>query len=144
MRGYEDNTAFLGEWGPFQQTVFFLLCASTIPNGFSAFSVIFLGDSPPHHCFVPDSGNLSEAWRKAIIPIEVVNGQEKESKNLSALGYIPGLDVNLTGVEQECCVDGWSYSKDIYQSTIVTEVSIQTFSLYKLLLKMPRAVGGRF
>lgn len=154
MRGYEDNTAFLGEWGPFQQTVFFLLCASTIPNGFSAFSIIFLGDSPPHHCFVPDSSNLSEVWRKAIIPIEVVNGQEEESKcsryrldvvrNLSALGYIPGLDVNLTGVEQECCVDGWSYSKDIYQSTIVTEVSIHTFSLYKLLLKMPRAVGGRF
>uniref|UniRef100_A0A8C8FB44 Major facilitator superfamily (MFS) profile domain-containing protein n=1 Tax=Oncorhynchus tshawytscha TaxID=74940 RepID=A0A8C8FB44_ONCTS len=134
MRGYEDNTAFLGEWGSFQQTVFFLLCASTIPNGFSAFSVIFLGDSPPHHCFVPDSGNLSEAWRKAIIPIEVVNGQEEESKcsryrldvvrNLSALGYIPGLDVNLTGVEQECCVDGWSYSKDIYQSTIVTEFAL--------------------
>ncbi|CAB1316756.1 unnamed protein product, partial [Coregonus sp. 'balchen'] len=134
MRGYEDTTAFLGEWGHFQQTVFFLLCASTIPNGFSAFSVIFLGDSPPHHCFIPDSGNLSQAWRNAIIPIEVVNGQQEESKcsryrldvvrNLSALGYIPGLDVNLTGVEQERCVDGWSYSKDIYQSTIVTEFDL--------------------
>uniref|UniRef100_A0A4W5N470 Uncharacterized protein n=1 Tax=Hucho hucho TaxID=62062 RepID=A0A4W5N470_9TELE len=123
------STAFLGQWGCFQQT-FFLLYASTIHNGFSAFSVIFLVDSPPHHCFIPDSGNLSEAWMKAVIPIKVVNGQEEESKcrsysldlvrNLSALAYIPSLHVNLTGVEKE----------HIFQSTIDTEVGVHKFSLY--------------
>ncbi|KAJ7997178.1 hypothetical protein DPEC_G00226260 [Dallia pectoralis] len=93
-----------------------------------------IGDSPPHHCFIPDSSNLSEAWRTAIIPMEMVDGHEERSKcsrymldvvrNLSALGYVPGLDVNLTGVEQERCEDGWTYSKDIYQSTIVTEFDL--------------------
>uniref|UniRef100_A0AAZ3PGE7 Solute carrier family 22 member 5 n=1 Tax=Oncorhynchus tshawytscha TaxID=74940 RepID=A0AAZ3PGE7_ONCTS len=131
MGDYDDVTAFLGQKGPYFYRTFFLLNTLFISTGFFGLFIVFVGATPPHHCFIPDSGNLSEAWRKAIIPIEVVNGQEEESKcsryrldvvrNLSALGYIPGLDVNLTGVEQECCVDGWSYSKDIYQSTIVTE-----------------------
>uniref|UniRef100_A0AAY4CEC9 Major facilitator superfamily (MFS) profile domain-containing protein n=1 Tax=Denticeps clupeoides TaxID=299321 RepID=A0AAY4CEC9_9TELE len=55
MKDYEETTAFLGQWGCFQQIVFFLLCASTVPNGFSAFSVIFLADIPEHHCQIPDS-----------------------------------------------------------------------------------------
>lgn len=46
-------------------------------------------------------------------------------RNLSAQGLVPGVDVNVTELEQEDCLDGWSYSKDIYQSTLVSEV--QTF-----------------
>ncbi|XP_071762815.2 organic cation/carnitine transporter 2-like [Centroberyx gerrardi] len=133
MKDYDEATAFLGQWGCFQQTVFFLLCASTIPNGFSAFSVIFLADIPRHHCLVPEV-NLTQEWRKAIIPIEVVNGEEELSKcsryrldvvrNLSARGFVPGRDVNLTELGQEGCLDGWSYSRDIYQSTIVSEFDL--------------------
>ncbi|XP_031427333.1 solute carrier family 22 member 4-like [Clupea harengus] len=133
MVDYDETTAFLGVWGQFQQIVFFVLCFSTIPNGFSAFSVIFLAAAPPHHCLVPE-GNLSEAWRAAIIPSQVVNGQAEQSmcsryrldvvKNYSAHGQVPGVDVNVTDIEQEPCVDGWSYSTDIYQSTIVTEFDL--------------------
>ncbi|XP_068456278.1 organic cation/carnitine transporter 2-like [Clinocottus analis] len=133
MKDYEDAVAFLGQWGRFQQVVFFLLCASILPNGFGAFSVVFLTDAPRHHCLVPDV-NLTEDWRDAIIPIEVVNGKQQLSRcsrfrldvvrNFSARGFIPGRDVNLTDVEQEGCVDGWSYSRDVYQSTIVSEFDL--------------------
>ncbi|XP_029924557.1 solute carrier family 22 member 5-like [Myripristis murdjan] len=133
MKDYDETTAFLGQWGCFQQMVFFLLCATGIPNGFSGLSVVFLADIPPHHCLVPEA-NLTQEWHKAIIPIEVVNGQEEMSRcsryrldvvrNLSAQGYTPGRDVNLTDLEQEGCLDGWSYSRDTYQSTIVTEFNL--------------------
>ncbi|KAM9348840.1 organic cation/carnitine transporter 2-like [Symphorus nematophorus] len=133
MTGYADTIAFLGQWGRFQQVVFFLLCASITPNGFGAFTLVFLTDIPSHHCIVPDV-NLTDDWGKTIIPIKVVNGKQELSRcsryrldvvrNLSAQGLIPGRDVNLMDLEQEGCVDGWSYSKDIYQSTIVSEFDL--------------------
>ncbi|XP_026226006.1 solute carrier family 22 member 5-like isoform X1 [Anabas testudineus] len=133
MEDYDDATAFLGHWGRFQQTVFFLLCASIFPNGFGAFSVVFVTDIPSHHCLVPEV-NLTQDWLKAIIPVKVVNGKQELSscsrfrldvvRNLSARGFVPGRDVNLTDLEQEACVDGWSYSTDVYQSTIVSEFDL--------------------
>ena len=73
-------------------------------------------------------------WRNAIIPVTIVDGEAVQSqcnrykldvvRNLSAEGYIPGRDVNLSNLEREGCLDGWNYSKEIYQSNIVTEVSI--------------------
>uniref|UniRef100_A0A8C9XDX9 Major facilitator superfamily (MFS) profile domain-containing protein n=1 Tax=Sander lucioperca TaxID=283035 RepID=A0A8C9XDX9_SANLU len=133
MNDYDKITAFLGQWGRFQQIVFFLLCASIVPNGFAAFSVVFLTDIPSHHCLVPEV-NLTQDWRSAIIPIEVVHGKQRLKRcsryrldvvrNLSAQGLFPDRDVNLTDLEQESCVNGWSYSRDIYQSTIVSEFDL--------------------
>ncbi|KAM9729683.1 solute carrier family 22 member 4-like [Menidia menidia] len=133
MKDYADAVAFLGPWGLYQRIVFFLLCASILPNGFGAFTLVFLTDTPSHHCDVPGI-NLTEDWRENIIPVTVVNGKQELSscsryrldlvRNLSAKGYIPGRDINVTDLEQEGCFDGWIYSKDIYQSTIVTEFDL--------------------
>uniref|UniRef100_A0A8P4GA31 Uncharacterized protein n=1 Tax=Dicentrarchus labrax TaxID=13489 RepID=A0A8P4GA31_DICLA len=130
MYNYDETTAFLGHWGLFQQIVFFLLCASTIPNGSGVLSIVFVADIPSHHCMIPEV-NVTQDWLNVIIPIKVVNGKQELSRcsryrldvvrNLSAQGLIPGRDVNLTDLEQEGCVHGWSYSRDIYQSTIVSE-----------------------
>ncbi|XP_034539083.1 solute carrier family 22 member 5-like isoform X2 [Notolabrus celidotus] len=133
MQDYDETTAFLGQWGRFQQVVFFVLVASNIPNGSGVFSVVFIADIPRHHCLLPDV-NITEDWLHVIIPVEVIDGEEKRSscsryrldvvRNLSAQGFLPGRDVNLTELQQEGCVDGWSYSKDIYQSTIVSEFDL--------------------
>uniref|UniRef100_A0A3Q0S9P3 Solute carrier family 22 member 5 n=1 Tax=Amphilophus citrinellus TaxID=61819 RepID=A0A3Q0S9P3_AMPCI len=101
MQDYDEVTAFLGQWGHFQQTVFFLLCSSVLPNGF-AFSLVFLTDIPSHHCLVPDI-NMTQDWHQAIIP--VVNGKLELSR-CSRYRYIPG----------------------IYQSTIVSEISVFAFA----------------
>ncbi|XP_068600506.1 organic cation/carnitine transporter 2-like [Brachionichthys hirsutus] len=133
MKTYEESVSFLGQWERFQKIAFLLLCASILPNGVYVFAMVFVGASPPHHCVVPDV-NHTQAWGSAIIPIQVVDGKQELSRcsrfrldvvgNLSARGLVPGRDVNLTDVEQEECLDGWTYSKDVYQSTIVTEFDL--------------------
>ncbi|XP_056141478.1 organic cation/carnitine transporter 2 [Lampris incognitus] len=130
MGNYDDYTAFLGQSGPFFWITFFLLNTVFTSTGLNGLYIVFVGAIPKHCCAVPDV-NLTEEWREAIIPVQVVNGEQVLSKcsryrldvvrNLSAQGNLPGRDVNLTSLEQEGCVDGWRYSKDIYQSTIVTE-----------------------
>ncbi|XP_050013676.1 solute carrier family 22 member 4-like [Alexandromys fortis] len=131
MRDYDEVTAFLGDWGPFQRLIFFLLSASIIPNGFNGMSIVFLAGTPEHRCLVPDTVNLSSAWRNHSIPLETKDGRQVPQKcrryrlatiaNFSALGLEPGQDVDLEQLEQESCLDGWEYSKDIFLSTIVTE-----------------------
>uniref|UniRef100_A0AC11AMH1 Solute carrier family 22 member 4 n=1 Tax=Ovis aries TaxID=9940 RepID=A0AC11AMH1_SHEEP len=134
MRDYDEVTAFLGKWGPFQRLIFFLLSASIIPNGFNGMSVVFLAGTPEHRCWVPDTANLSSAWRNHSIPMRLQDGREVPQScrryrlativNFSALGLEPGRDVDLEQLEQEGCLDGWEFSQDIYLSTIVTEWSL--------------------
>ncbi|KAJ7316503.1 hypothetical protein JRQ81_002665 [Phrynocephalus forsythii] len=132
MRDYDDLVAFLGEWGPFQRLVFFLLSASIIPNGFNGMSAVFLAGIPEHRCRVPAGANLSAAWRNAAIPLEVRDGRPPAPSrcrryrlaamlNFSAARLEPGRDVDLGQVEQEPCRDGWEYSRQPFRATIVSE-----------------------
>ncbi|XP_053319371.1 organic cation/carnitine transporter 2-like [Spea bombifrons] len=131
MRDYDQATAFLGEWGPFQLTIFFLLSASIVPNGFTGLSAVFLAATPEHHCLVPDSANLSQAWKNVSVPWEMKDGVQVRSPcrryrlntlgKYSAEGLLPGKDVNVSEIELEKCLDGWTYSQEFYISTIVTE-----------------------
>lgn len=134
MHDYDEATSFLGEWGPFQLTIFFLLSASTIPNGFNGMSVMFLAATPEHRCLVPEGANVSQAWRNVSIPWEERDGRQVESRcwryrldslrNFSVLGLIPGVDINVSDIQKEKCLDGWHYDRDLYHSTVVTEWDI--------------------
>ncbi|XP_075958018.1 organic cation/carnitine transporter 2 isoform X1 [Anarhichas minor] len=133
MGDYDEDTAFLGQNGPYFWNTFFLLNTVFVSTGFNGLYIVFVGATPKHHCLIPDV-NLTEEWTKAIVPLTTVDGEEVQSqcsryrldvvRNLSAQGLVPGRDVNLTDLEQERCLDGWHYSKDIYRSNIVTEVSM--------------------
>ncbi|XP_047463094.1 solute carrier family 22 member 5-like [Mugil cephalus] len=134
MADYDTATAFLGEWGRFQQQVSFLLCLTTIPNGFAALAIVFLADTPSHRCLIPTHLNLTAAWRNSSIPLEEDwshGGALAPSKcsrykltdvqSFSERGLLPGVDVNLSSVPKESCVDGWEYDSSVYVSTIVSE-----------------------
>ncbi|KAK9955957.1 hypothetical protein ABG768_015795 [Culter alburnus] len=125
---YDDSTAFLGDWGPFQRTVFTLLCLSIIPNGFTGLSMVFMGDTPAHHCLIPAALNITDEWRNASIPLDEDSRLTKCSrhrvdlvKNYSDRGLLPWVDVNVSSIPREACMDGWEYDKETYISTIVTE-----------------------
>ncbi|XP_063078493.1 organic cation/carnitine transporter 2-like [Engraulis encrasicolus] len=133
MREYDEITSFLGSWGRFQCLIFFSLAFSILPNGLVGIYIVFVGDTPPHECLVPQQSNISEGWRNVSIPLEEAAGTAElrrsscsrysldALRNYSLLGLEPHVDVNLSQVPRERCLDGWKYSKEVYQSTIVTE-----------------------
>ncbi|XP_060771234.1 uncharacterized protein slc22a21 isoform X2 [Neoarius graeffei] len=101
--GYEDLTAFLGDRGPFQLTVFLLLSLSIVPNGYTGMAMVFLADTPDFRC---RSANASHAGVK-----------------IGARDTGSGCEQRVNG-SSEPCVSGWEYSSARYRSTVVTEVGL--------------------
>ncbi|XP_059846568.1 organic cation/carnitine transporter 2-like isoform X2 [Hypanus sabinus] len=128
MRSYEEVVAFLGEWGPYQKLMFFILSFSIFSNGFCGLSFVFTGGVPEHRCLIPGNLNLSEAWRNRTIPLQGPEQQRSKCTryrldvilNLSQTFPDPDF-LNMSEIEQEPCLDGWEYSKEQYISTIVSE-----------------------
>ncbi|XP_061103263.1 solute carrier family 22 member 4-like [Conger conger] len=139
---YDDVTEFLGDWGPFQKRISLLLCMSILPNGLFVFSIVFLAATPPHHCAIPPNANISAEWINYSIPLEEDNGEMRYSKCtrykldviklLSDNGSVPGIDVNITEIEQESCTDGWEYDRERYVSTIVSEWDLVCSDAWKV------------
>ncbi|XP_061826951.2 organic cation/carnitine transporter 2-like isoform X3 [Nerophis lumbriciformis] len=131
MQDYEDLVvSFLGTWGPYQRRVFFLLCFAVFPTGYNLLCPLFLLATPPHTCRIP--ANVSQSWIQASIPVQLVEGRWEQSacrrfepdfiQNQST--PVPGPEVLLSELKQEVCKDGWTFSKEHYQSTVVTEFSL--------------------
>ncbi|KAK5890236.1 hypothetical protein CesoFtcFv8_013776 [Champsocephalus esox] len=164
MQDYEESVSFLGTWGPFQKRVFLLLCLTSIPGGYNILSVIFLLAKPSHHCHIPAQSNLSQDWIQASIPLQVAGGRLERSscsryeldlvQNLSAVGGKPALnwilnqssvEVLVSSLKREGCKDGWTYSTEHYESTVVSEFNLVCSDQWKQpLTSLFYFLGGIF
>ncbi|KAG7324465.1 hypothetical protein KOW79_012481 [Hemibagrus wyckioides] len=100
---YEEVTAFLGERGPFQISIFLLLSLSIVPNGYSGMAMVFLADTPSFRCRSP---HLNATWE------QVDTGGARDTTS--------GCVQHVNG-SSEPCASGWEYSTERYHDTIVTE-----------------------
>ncbi|XP_062381046.1 organic cation/carnitine transporter 2-like [Sardina pilchardus] len=121
MSDFDDDTAFLGEWGPYQKLMFILLSLSSIPNGYVGMAMVFLADIPPHHCRLPslNSSSYGGPGYNLSLPTEEVKGQVilSRCRRYTEQGALDAESNQST----EYCLDGWVFSKERYVSTIVTE-----------------------
>ncbi|KAJ8383083.1 hypothetical protein SKAU_G00038610 [Synaphobranchus kaupii] len=129
MRDYDEITSFLGEWGPFQRTIFILLSLSTIPNGYGGTSMVFLSDTPHHHCSLPYL-NSTGSNRSQALPLEEVNGQLDYSR-CTRYTRLNSTEAQFSN-ETERCLDGWDYSTEQYISTITTEWNLVCGDAWKV------------
>ncbi|XP_063045921.1 organic cation/carnitine transporter 2-like [Engraulis encrasicolus] len=120
MKDYEETITFLGEWGHFQRMVFIVLSLGYIPIGFMSLAMVFLGDTPPHHCRVPSlNSSYGGLGYNLSIPTEELKGETILSR---CRRYTEQEESGSTySNDTEGCVDGWVFSKEMYVSTIVTE-----------------------
>ncbi|XP_072113813.1 organic cation/carnitine transporter 2-like [Mobula birostris] len=118
MESYDEVIAFLGEWGYYQWTIFFSLSSIVIPNGYLALLMVFLADTPQHHCRLNNYSNVSFTNLSFQLPMEEMDGEKTYSK---CTRYRIDKDARFNGTAVEHCVDGWVFSTERYTSTIVTQ-----------------------
>ncbi|KAJ8383082.1 hypothetical protein SKAU_G00038600 [Synaphobranchus kaupii] len=129
MRDYDEITSFLGEWGPFQSTIFILLSLSTIPNGYGGLSMMFVSDTPHHHCSLPYLNSIGSNLSQAL-PLEEVNGKLDYSR-CTRYTRLNSTEAQFSN-ETERCLDGWDYSTEQYISTITTEWNLVCGDAWKV------------
>ncbi|XP_062905493.1 organic cation/carnitine transporter 2-like isoform X3 [Mobula hypostoma] len=127
MESYDEVIAFLGEWGYYQWTIFFSLSSIVIPNGYLALLMVFLADTPQHHCRLNNSSNVSFMNLSFQLPMEEMAGEKTYSK---CTRYRIDKDARFNGTAVEHCVDGWVFSTERYTSTIVTQARKKAGSLW--------------
>ena len=127
---YDDLLAELGEFGRYQKFLYFLVCLVSITSAFHSMNMVFVGPVPDHHCKLPQNDDLPEEWqnltdtelKNVSIPWTRVNGRRVFDQCLTTLP-----NSNHTGEEspdsEHACTEWW-YSREHYETTIVSEVKI--------------------
>lgn len=125
MRTFGDVIREIGEFGPFQKRLLFVLCLPSLFAAFETIGQVFGGMSFPHSCntdWILDRGNLTEGHRKNLtLPVDA-DGKFESCRMFTPvdwdLGAIETYGLNSTSA----CLHGWDHDAPEGASTIVTEV----------------------
>ena len=122
MSDYDETTSFLGNYGCFQILIIALLGLSGVPCGYMGVIVVFVSDTPEHHCKVwsnstVDGAHVEPPFHERSSWI----GPDSCSRYKARANWTGPVEL---GNATEECVDGWVYSTEIYTATIVSEVSV--------------------
>ncbi|KAM9845074.1 solute carrier family 22 member 4-like [Aulostomus maculatus] len=127
MKDFDEVISFLGDYGRFQILIIFLLSLSAIPCGYMGLIVVFVSDTPEHHCRLKGNSNRNSTD---------VQGFQEQSGWIgpdSCSRYT--LDMNRTQTAEmsndtEQCLDGWVFSSE--RHTIVSEWDLVCDNAWKV------------
>ncbi|OWF44985.1 organic cation transporter protein-like [Mizuhopecten yessoensis] len=112
---FDETLKNIGEFGPYQRRIYFLLCLLIIFIGLSDVVNVFLLYKPSHRC----SSFNTTANISANLPNGTVSFEENKSacrRNLGPFNTSSGDDKHMT----EFCTS-WVYDKSVFVESIVTE-----------------------
>uniref|UniRef100_A0A3P8V710 Si:dkey-166k12.1 n=1 Tax=Cynoglossus semilaevis TaxID=244447 RepID=A0A3P8V710_CYNSE len=114
---FDQILSAIGGFGKYQKTLYVWICLPQILLAFHMMASIFTGATPAHHC---RSSHRSLAANQSWFPDSLQpNFSLSDRSCSSADGLLQQLRGNRT--ERVPCVHGWVYSREIFQSTTVTE-----------------------
>ena len=130
---YDDVLKKIGDFGRYQKIQYFLVCLVSITSAMHSLNMVFVGPTPAHQCnqpFIPPQwANLTPSEQERLTYPLVKDG---DSGKISACqmydvndtdwtvgGYTEWMAQNRTPHD---CLYGWTYSKEYYTTTIVSEV----------------------
>ncbi|VDN85261.1 unnamed protein product, partial [Brugia pahangi] len=116
----------VGDFGPFQITLFFVICLpASLPSAFSAFNQPFVVGQPNHRCRLPEGREDLSPINEFATPDEMscqqYNATEVDQLLNSSINLINEREY-LRNLSLISCQMGWIYDDNIYIDTLVTEV----------------------
>ncbi|XP_071115287.1 organic cation transporter protein-like [Haliotis cracherodii] len=124
---FEDIVTLLGEFGPYQKRLYFLLCIPMISSGVQIMMTVFTLGVPDHRCALPDWYNDTYAIQgeqharaiNAAIPLSNEGTQLYSSCFINNVINGTNGDAFYTNTSRKC--EKWVYATDMFSSTIVTK-----------------------
>jgi len=119
----------VGEFGPYQCTLFFLIGITAFVPAIVGYSYSFYGATPEFRCKLPiianDSFEIIDEWHQSEINKYIPLAKEKSINNPYEKCYIKifnsndTLNANNNFTLEKC--DSWVYSKKYFNSTLITD-----------------------
>ncbi|GAA6234857.1 solute carrier family 22 member 4-like isoform X1 [Lates japonicus] len=138
IKDFDEITSFLGNYGPFQILIIVLLSLSAVPCGYMGVIVVFVSDTPEHHCKI--SINSTRNGTDVELPFQE-RGSSSSSSGSSWIGpdscsryKRSGNWTETVGLDNdtEQCLDGWVYSTERYTATVVSEWDLVCDNAWKV------------
>uniref|UniRef100_A0A8D2ZMK8 Solute carrier family 22 member 5-like n=1 Tax=Scophthalmus maximus TaxID=52904 RepID=A0A8D2ZMK8_SCOMX len=130
MRDFGEITSFLGNYGPFQMLIIVLLSLSAIPCGYMGVIVVFVSDTPEHHCRASTDSTLDRTHDPDPFPERRRRIGPDSCSRYRVRGT--GSETGELANDTEGCEDGWVYSTDKYTATIVSEWGLVCDNAWKV------------
>ena len=136
---YDDLLQKIGEFGTYQRIYYSLMCVVAVVSSFQSMNMVFLASTPEHHCKLPQE-NFPHQWEnittEQILELSIPWDESRDRYDSCQMYNVDDIDWEMGGYNdwvslprtKQPCTNGYHYSEEFYEKTIVTEVG--TLYLY--------------